>query len=310
MSLNYKYRQATRMIQGLSHRERGDVNKVCRDIRSAQDRLCRAAQASLTRCYQACEGLCCRNVAIDTIISHWDFVYILMLAPETEIIFRDCLPKENRLYAADCVFLDHGVGPCRFPPGIRPEICIVSFCTETPQVNPEIRQVKRAFFKLTWTMNRIRLGRLVRHILKLLSFGKSADGPDVIQVTAAVITSPDRDPDQVLIARRSTGHLAGKWEFPGGKIEAGETPETCLEREILEELGIRVTITGFIVETCHAYPEKQVRLMAYDAVHVDGEIRPVVHDSVQWVTVDSLCTHDLAPADLPIARYLKTRARA
>ncbi|MFH1154834.1 MAG: (deoxy)nucleoside triphosphate pyrophosphohydrolase [Pseudomonadota bacterium] len=310
MSLNYKYRQAIRLITALTPRERCTVIRVCRDIQSAQDRLCRAAETSLTRCYQACEGLCCRNVAIDTIISHWDFVFILLLAPETEITFQDCLHRENRLYAADCIFLDRGVGPCRFPPGIRPEICIVSFCTETPQVNPMIRQVKRAFFKLTWTMNRLRIQRLMRRMLQSVSRRESALSPDVIQVTAAVIRSPDRGPDQVLIARRSSGHLAGKWEFPGGKIEAGETPETCLAREILEELGIGISITGFLVESCHVYPEKQVRLMAYDAVHVNGEIRPVVHDRVQWVTVDSLCSHDLAPADLPIAQYLKNRTEA
>jgi 8-oxo-dGTP diphosphatase len=111
--------------------------------------------------------------------------------------------------------------------------------------------------------------------------------------------------DQVLIARRASGHLAGKWEFPGGKIEAGETPRACLQRELHEEMGISVTVSKFLTQSLHSYPEKTVRLMAYEAVHDDGEIILNVHDTVEWAAVTALDRYDLAPADRPIADYLK-----
>ena len=81
-----------------------------------------------------------------------------------------------------------------------------------------------------------------------------------IDVTAAVIIADN----QVLAARRKAGsHLAGFWEFPGGKIEAGETPEVCLQRELKEELGITSKIGRFLGESLYDYDVKIVRLMAY-----------------------------------------------
>ena len=312
MSLQHKYRTAGKRIRSLSPEQLHAVTRVCSEIRLAQESLCRTALENLTRCYRACEGICCRNIVADTIISHWDFVYILVTAPDAAPMMEACLKRENRLFAADCIFLADGVGPCRFPHGVRPEVCITSFCTETPRLDREIRQVKRAFFRLTWTVTRFRLQGMAGRIRDLFPARPPRDPvpsgphspPGPIRVTAAVIRRKEGHEDQVLIARRSGGHLDGKWEFPGGKIEPGETPEACLCREIMEELGIGIRITGYLMETRHAYPEKEVCLLVYEAVTAGGDMSPTVHDGLRWIRVDRLETMDMAPADIPVCRRL------
>jgi 8-oxo-dGTP diphosphatase len=122
-----------------------------------------------------------------------------------------------------------------------------------------------------------------------------------LRVTAGVI----RQGDRILIARRA-GHdpLAGKWEFPGGKIEPGEKPEDCLQRELLEELGITVRIGRFLESNCHDYPERRVELLFYEGEYVAGEVVPQIHDRFAWIEVQDLVDYDLAPADRPFARQL------
>ncbi len=125
-----------------------------------------------------------------------------------------------------------------------------------------------------------------------------------IDVVAAVIRRGDR----VLIARRAPGeHLAGKWEFPGGKVEANETPEESLKRELEEEFGVTVRVGAYLTQTVHDYPGKRIRLMAYEAEHASGDLRLTVHDQVKWVASKDLAKQDLAPADVPIAEYLRLR---
>ena len=100
-------------------------------------------------------------------------------------------------------------------------------------------------------------------------------------VTAAIIRRDDR----VLLARRSSGQkLAGFWEFPGGKFEAGETPESCLARELEEELGIGVHVGRKFAESLHQYDHGNFRIVAFIADWIAGELRARVHDRVEWVT--------------------------
>ena len=127
----------------------------------------------------------------------------------------------------------------------------------------------------------------------------------MINVTAAII----RDENHcILIARRRPGKsLAGFWEFPGGKIEEGETPEESLARELKEEMNLVVKVKGFVGENVHHYEGFSIKLMAYETVIIEGEVRLTDHDQVEWVTVEDMEGYQLAPADIPIANKLISR---
>ena len=122
-----------------------------------------------------------------------------------------------------------------------------------------------------------------------------------IRVTAACI----RRANTVLICRRPPGDvLAGKWEFPGGKIESGETPEKCLARELHEELGLRGRVGNFLMAVDHSYCGKRIELLFYE-VSCGGEVScHSAHDRVEWAPVEALPTYELAPADVPFAEWL------
>lgn len=126
-------------------------------------------------------------------------------------------------------------------------------------------------------------------------------GSSPITVTAAVIEKDGR----ALIVRKGPGtRHAGRWEFPGGKLEFGETPEACLEREILEELGIEVRVAHFLCESIYAYPHATIRLLAFHVDWTSGAIRLTDHDDIAWVAPAELGAWDLLPADVPIAQAL------
>lgn len=128
---------------------------------------------------------------------------------------------------------------------------------------------------------------------------------NTIKVTAAIITRADA----VLLARRKPGAgLAGYWEFPGGKIEPGETACRCLERELLEELGLVARAGAVFAENLHAYPDKTVHLIALRAEIVSGSLTAIDHDQVVFVPIADILQYRLAPADIPIAEKLLTAA--
>ena len=118
-----------------------------------------------------------------------------------------------------------------------------------------------------------------------------------IDVTAAIIYGERK----VLVARRPAGkHLAGYWEFPGGKVELDETPEKCLAREILEELNLEIRVGGFIAKSIHDYGDKRINLMAYEVREYSGDLVLAEHDEIAWVDLAELRTIKLAPADVPL----------
>jgi 8-oxo-dGTP diphosphatase len=111
---------------------------------------------------------------------------------------------------------------------------------------------------------------------------------------------------RVLIARRGpTQKLAGLWEFPGGKLELGETPEACLAREITEEFGIDVRVSTFLARNLHYHDHGVIDLRAYRVDWPDVEYEPLVHDAVRWVQGDEVLEYELAPADIPIAKVVQ-----
>lgn len=121
-------------------------------------------------------------------------------------------------------------------------------------------------------------------------------------VIAAIIVQDDK----VLIAQRAEGQkLAGKWEFPGGKIEEGETPEECLKREIKEELDIDIEVDEYFGESIYPYETGPIRLVAYKARLLGGECRLNVHSRVAWVSPRDLAGYDFAPADVPFVDKLR-----
>jgi 8-oxo-dGTP diphosphatase len=122
-----------------------------------------------------------------------------------------------------------------------------------------------------------------------------------VRVVAAVMEKDGK----VLIARRRKGDkLAGKWEFPGGKIEPGESPEAALRRELREELGIESEIGCFLCESIYQYSHLSVRLLAYHAVWISGDMTPTVHDQVLWVTRAELSAYDFPEANLLVIKTI------
>lgn len=102
----------------------------------------------------------------------------------------------------------------------------------------------------------------------------------------------------LLIAqRRPDQHLGGYWEFPGGKLEPGESPQACLIRELDEELGIEVQVLDLIDEVEHAYPEKTVSIGFYRCAWVRHEPQALQCAAVAWVTQGKLAEYQFPPAD-------------
>ncbi len=123
-----------------------------------------------------------------------------------------------------------------------------------------------------------------------------------IVVAAAVIEREGK----ILLTRRMKGaHLAGMWEFPGGKLEPGEGPEDALVRECQEECGIEVGVDGILEVTFHRYPEKDVLLLFYRCRLVSGEVQHIgVADHV-WCAPSELAQYELPPADVEVVRRLE-----
>ena len=121
------------------------------------------------------------------------------------------------------------------------------------------------------------------------------------QVTAAVIEKDGK----ILIARRKQKDpLGGKWEFPGGKLESGETPEACLNRELREELGIETRVEEFLCSSRFVYRHIAIELLTYRTSYVSGEITLNEHDRVEWVLPEELKDYYFSEADKPVVRKL------
>jgi len=128
---------------------------------------------------------------------------------------------------------------------------------------------------------------------------RRANGPLVLVVAAALVDGDGR----VLIAQRPEGKaMAGLWEFPGGKVAGGETPEGALVRELEEELGITV-FTGCLLPltfASHAYGDFHLLMPLYLVRQWQGEITPREHAAVKWVLPVELKNYPMPEADLPL----------
>jgi mutator protein MutT len=119
----------------------------------------------------------------------------------------------------------------------------------------------------------------------------------MIEVVGAAINNDGK----ILLTQRSCDALDGKWEFPGGKVEIGETHQQALQREILEELGIEISVGNRVAPNKFKIAEQPYCLYVYHAVVLKGEPVAGEHHSIRWVPLAELLNFDLAPADVPIA---------
>lgn len=120
-------------------------------------------------------------------------------------------------------------------------------------------------------------------------------------VTAGVIRKEGR----ILIAQRyvKTDH-ALRWEFPGGKLEEGETPEQCLTREIEEELNLQIEVKDIFKVVYHRYIDKQILLLCYLCNCIGGQAKAIDCHDFRWIDIEELKKYDFVEADLPIVEKI------
>ena len=129
------------------------------------------------------------------------------------------------------------------------------------------------------------------------------DGSVRIDVVAAII----RKDEKILITQRLDNvHLARLWEFPGGKVEAGESLQMALRREIREELGIEIRINDKVLTLDYDYPTKSVRLHFFYCTVLDGDARPLNVGDLRWVSPDDIVNYQFPPADAEIINILRS----
>ena len=100
-------------------------------------------------------------------------------------------------------------------------------------------------------------------------------------------------------------HLGGQWEFPGGKVETGESPEAALVRELREELGVEVAVRDSLESVCWTYDRGAIRLRPYLCVITGGNLHPHEHERICWCAPGDFATLEWAAADLPILDQLR-----
>jgi 8-oxo-dGTP diphosphatase len=132
--------------------------------------------------------------------------------------------------------------------------------------------------------------------------------PIFLEVVAGALFDAD---GRVLIAERPPGKaLAGRWEFPGGKLHEGEDAQVGLARELREELGVEVHAAERLIRYSHAYPERIVRLDLWIVASWSGEPRGLDGQSLKWVSPEHLEFEDILEADWPMIDALVARSEA
>jgi 8-oxo-dGTP diphosphatase len=122
-----------------------------------------------------------------------------------------------------------------------------------------------------------------------------------IEVVAAIIYKEDR----YLATQRGNGEFKGLWEFPGGKIEVGESHEVALKREIYEELNLSIEVERFVCTTEFDYPSFYLKMHCYLCSSVAGEMELREHLSYRWLSTDTLNEVKWLPADKEVVRELQ-----
>lgn len=117
-------------------------------------------------------------------------------------------------------------------------------------------------------------------------------------MAAAIIEN--QNGEILLVRRKQSKRQAGCWEFPGWKIEEGETPQQCLIRELREEMNLNIKVSNYIGENIHTYDQGAIRLVVYKGKIASGEIKLADHDQYEWISVQGLKNTNLTPANIPL----------
>jgi len=125
----------------------------------------------------------------------------------------------------------------------------------------------------------------------------------MIDVVCGVIEDAD---GRFLACLRPQGkHLGGLWEFPGGKLDPGESPETALARELLEELGVEVAVAAALEPVIWDYDRGQIRLLPFRCLIVGGDLRAIEHEQILWCAPEDFETLAWADADVPVLGQIR-----
>ena len=122
-----------------------------------------------------------------------------------------------------------------------------------------------------------------------------------IHVSAAIIMKDNK----IFVTQRGYGEFKDWWEFPGGKIEEGETPEECLKREIKEELKTDINIDKYLCTVEYDYPNFHLKMECFICSLIDGHLELVEAEDAKFITKDQLDSIDFLPADLLVVKELK-----
>ena len=126
-----------------------------------------------------------------------------------------------------------------------------------------------------------------------------------IKVVAAVICDSFENKTKIFATARGYGEFTGQWEFPGGKVEAGETPQQALIREIKEELDVKIKVGELIDTIEYDYPDFHLSMDCFWCTVVDGEIILKEAEASKWLNKDELYTVDWLPADISLIEKLQ-----
>lgn len=122
----------------------------------------------------------------------------------------------------------------------------------------------------------------------------------VVEVVAAIITKED----QIFATQRGYGEFKDGWEFPGGKMELGETPQQALTREIREELDTEIEVGDFLITVEYDYPKFHLRMHCYWCMVKSGALVLREHEAAKWLTRETLMSVDWLPADMEVVEKI------
>ena len=129
----------------------------------------------------------------------------------------------------------------------------------------------------------------------------------VIRVVAAVIRAEKDGKDMIFATARGYGEFKGQWEFPGGKIEKGETPQQALRREIKEELDTDIEVGDFIYTVEYDYPKFHLSMDCFWCSIISGSLELKEAEDAKWLTKETIDSVDWLPADQAVVEIIKSR---